>query len=112
MEQSVNVVTVTSPGPVLTPITAYTCLLTTAAILISIEANPNSFALFNTSSTGVQLPFAVPFFTASGEGQACIPVDIGSLNIPGVQDGSNVTLQVQFNGGDGNLFQVRNVFRF
>jgi hypothetical protein len=78
----------------------------TAAVLISLEANPTTFAVFNTTSTGEQLPFAVPFFSAAGEGPACIPVDIASLNIPGVQDGSNVTLQIQFNGGDGDLFQV------
>lgn len=79
---------------------------TIAAVLISLEANPTNFSVFNTTTTGVELPFAVPFFSATGEGVACIPVNIGSLNIAGVGNGTNVTLQVQFSGGDGNLFQV------
>jgi len=81
----------------------------TAAVLISIDQNPTNFSVFNISSTGVQLPFAVPFFQTTGEGLACIPVDIGKLNIPGIGNGSNVTLQVQFDGGDGNLFQCTDV---
>ncbi|THH05100.1 hypothetical protein EW145_g5038 [Phellinidium pouzarii] len=76
-----------------------------ADVLISIEQNPTNFSVFNQSLTGVELPFAVPIFKASGEGLACIAIDIGNLGIPGVGDGSNVTIQVQFNGGDGNLFQ-------
>ncbi|EJD04039.1 uncharacterized protein FOMMEDRAFT_133385 [Fomitiporia mediterranea MF3/22] len=76
-----------------------------AQILISIDQDPTSFSNFNTSSTGVQLPSAVPFFKATGEGPACIAIDIANLNITGVKDGSNVTIQVQFDGGDGNLFQ-------
>ncbi|TDL28569.1 hypothetical protein BD410DRAFT_738021 [Rickenella mellea] len=77
----------------------------TATVLISIDQNPTTFAEFNKSSTGVNLPPAVPFFKASGEGAVCVPIDIGALNITGVKDGSNVTIQVEFNGGDGQLFQ-------
>ncbi|PAV22305.1 hypothetical protein PNOK_0226200 [Pyrrhoderma noxium] len=76
-----------------------------AQVLISIEQNPTNFSVFNTSTTGVTLPAAVPFFKTSGEGLACIAIDIESLGIEGVKDGSNVTIQVQFDGGDGNLFQ-------
>ena len=74
--------------------------------MISIEQNPTNFSVFNTSTTGVTLPAAVPFFKTSGEGLACIAIDIESLGIEGIKDGSNVTIQVQFDGGDGNLFQV------
>ena len=74
--------------------------------MISIEQNPTNFSVFNTSTTGVTLPVAVPFFKTSGEGLACIAIDIESLGIEGIKDGSNVTIQVQFDGGDGNLFQV------
>ncbi|KLO13938.1 hypothetical protein SCHPADRAFT_795371, partial [Schizopora paradoxa] len=81
----------------------------TAAVLISIDQNPTNFSVFNISSSGIQLPFAVPFFQTTGEGAACIPVDIGKLNISGIGDGSNVTLQVEFNGGDGNLFQCTDI---
>ena len=79
-------------------------------MLISIEQNPSNFSVFNTSTTGVQLPFAVDWFSATGAGEICIPVDVASLNVEGVGDGSNVTLQAMFAGGDGNLFQVINVF--
>ncbi|KAI5123578.1 hypothetical protein M0805_003396 [Coniferiporia weirii] len=76
-----------------------------AEVLISIEQNPTNFSVFTTSSSGVNLPVAVPFFQASGEGPACIAIDIANLDIPGVKDQSNVTIQVRFDGGDGDLFQ-------
>ena len=74
--------------------------------MISIEQNPTNFSVFNTSTTGISLPVAVPFFKTSGEGLACTAIDIANLGIEGVTDGSNVTIQVQFDGGDGDLFQV------
>ncbi len=37
----------------------------------------------------------------------CIPVDIAALGINGVQNGTKATIMVQFNGGDGELYQVR-----
>ena len=77
------------------------------AVLISIDQNPTDFGVFNTSTSGVELPFAVPFFNIHNAGQLCIPVDITSLNIPGVQAGSNITLQVMQVGSAGNLYQVR-----
>jgi len=78
----------------------------TTAVLISIEQDPTTFTVFNTTSTGVQLPFAIPFFQLSEAGTFCFPLDIGDLNIPGIANGSNVTIQVMYNGGDDNLFQV------
>lgn len=75
-------------------------------MLISIDQDPTNFTQFNVSSTGVQLPVAVPFFSASGEGPACVAIDIENLDIKGVTDGSNVTIQVRYDGGDGDLFQV------
>lgn len=72
-----------------------------AQVLISTDQNPTNFSQFNTSSGA-----AVPFFKASGAGLACIAIDIENLNITGVKDGSNVTIQLQFEGGDGDLFQV------
>lgn len=79
-----------------------------AEVLISIDQDPTNFTQFNVSSTGVQLPPAVPFFSASGEGLACIAIDIENLGIQGVNNGSNVTIQVRFDGGDGDLWQVIN----
>ncbi|KAL5519027.1 hypothetical protein ACEPAH_710 [Sanghuangporus vaninii] len=74
-------------------------------VLISVEQNPTNFSVFNTSTSGQTLPLAVQPFQASGEGLACFAIDIQNLGIQGVQDGSNVTIQVEFNGGDDNLFQ-------
>ncbi|KAH8120235.1 hypothetical protein DFH11DRAFT_1558998 [Phellopilus nigrolimitatus] len=70
-----------------------------AQVLISIDQNPTNFSMFNTSSSGTQLPSACT-------GAACIAIDIANLGISNVKDGSNVTIQVQYDGGDGNLFQV------
>ena len=48
----------------------------------------------------------MPFFQVQGEGAFCFPIDLAAANLPGVQDGANVTLQFTFDGGDGELFQV------
>ncbi|PAV22302.1 hypothetical protein PNOK_0225900 [Pyrrhoderma noxium] len=77
----------------------------TAAVLISVEQNPSSFEDFNQTSDGTELPLAVSWFSTEGAGSVCIPVDIESLGISGIGDGSNVTLQTMLTGGDGNLFQ-------
>lgn len=76
------------------------------AVLISIDQNPSNFSVFNTSTSGVELPLAVDFFDFDFSGQLCIPVDIASLNIPGVAVGSNITLQVMQVSSKYNLFQV------
>ena len=67
-------------------------------VLLSTLGNPQNFANFSQ---------AVPFFQVTGEGAFCFPVDFAAANIPGVQDGANVTIQLEFDGGDGKLFQVR-----
>jgi hypothetical protein len=38
----------------------------------------------------------------------CFPIDLAAaaVNVSGLKDGANVTIQVLFNGGDGNLYQV------
>ncbi|KAL5495347.1 hypothetical protein ACEPAI_810 [Sanghuangporus weigelae] len=80
-----------------------------ASVLISIDQNPTNFSAFNTSSSGVQLPLAVDWFSSTGSGEICIPIDIASVNIEGVGDGSNVTLQTMFTGGHNNLYQCVDV---
>lgn len=81
--------------------------LYTVVTLISFDANPSAFSEFNQTSSGQPIPYLKPFIQLSGTGEVCIPVDIASLGVPGVQDGTNATIQVQFNGGDGELYQVR-----
>ncbi|KAL5534323.1 hypothetical protein ACEPAG_785 [Sanghuangporus baumii] len=80
-----------------------------ASVFISTDQSPTNFSAFNTSLSGVQLPFAVDWFSSTGSGEICIPIDIASLNIEGVSDGSNVTLQTMFTGGHNNLYQCVDV---
>ncbi|CAA7264700.1 unnamed protein product [Cyclocybe aegerita] len=74
----------------------------TAGVLISTVENPNNFDNF--SVNGVQ-QLAKPFARDEGAGTFCIPLNLTEAGIPGVQDGANVTIQVLFEGGDGNLYQ-------
>lgn len=75
----------------------------TLGIIISTVANPNNFANFTDSSGKYQM--AVNYFETSGEGSFCAPLNISAANIDGVKDGSNVTVQFIFDGGDGELYQ-------
>ena len=42
----------------------------------------------------------------SGEGLACFNIDLGKSGIAGVQENANVSIEVVFDGGDGQLYQV------
>jgi hypothetical protein len=72
--------------------------------IISTAQNATSFDQFNNSTGGFQ--FAVPYFKVENNGTVCAPVNIGSLGLAGIKDGSNVTVQIVYQGGDGNLYQV------
>ena len=71
--------------------------------IIATVQNPTSFDNF---SSGGQFQFVMPFFQTSGEGDFCFPVDFGAQNVTGVKNGANVTLQLIYDGGDGQLYQV------
>ncbi|KAL0950891.1 hypothetical protein HGRIS_007650 [Hohenbuehelia grisea] len=76
----------------------------TATALISTSQNPTTFQDFTQ---------ALPFFQLTGEGLFCIPLEFSNSNVTGLTAGQNVTLQIEFNGGDGSLFQAslpRNIF--
>jgi len=71
---------------------------------ISFDSNPSSFTQFNTSSNGTiynplievnQIP----------EGAACWNVNVSSLGVTDAKNGTNATLVVIFDGGDGTLYQ-------
>ena len=83
----------------LTPLSLFT-----VGVQISTDPNPNSFDDFHTSNGSDQL--AVPYFQGQGS-QGCIPVSIGALGLPGIANGSNVTIQLVQDGSDGSLYQVR-----
>lgn len=78
----------------------------TVGVQISTVANPDSFDDFHTANGSDQL--AVPYYESQGT-QGCIPVNISALSLPGVTNGSNVTLQLVQDGTDGNLYQVRRI---
>ncbi|KAH9487152.1 Copper acquisition factor BIM1 [Psilocybe cubensis] len=74
----------------------------TAAVIISTAENPNSFDLFSKDG---ERQFVRQFAKEDDAGAFCIPLNISAANIEGVRDGSNVTIQVVFDGGDGALYQ-------
>ncbi|GLB36371.1 putative GPI anchored protein [Lyophyllum shimeji] len=74
----------------------------TAGVIISTVQNPTSFDNF--SSQGEQ-QIVSPYAKQENAGTFCIPLNISNANIDGVKEGANVTIQVVFAGGDGNLYQ-------
>ncbi|ODN84399.1 hypothetical protein L202_00356 [Cryptococcus amylolentus CBS 6039] len=92
--------------------------LATVVAFISTSENPSSFDDFNTTSNGTSIPLASSIFQVA-EGERCFNIDLGSL--VGLTNGSDVTLQIQYDGvsplllieehyltlgqGDGNLYQ-------
>ncbi|CAK5280132.1 unnamed protein product [Mycena citricolor] len=64
----------------------------TAGIFATSKANPTNFSDFSTTVTN--------FFQDTGEGVFCFPINLSSFS-----DGQNVTIEVIFNGGDGQLYQ-------
>jgi hypothetical protein len=75
-------------------------------VLISTKANPSSPGDFNTSASGGQFQFAVPPSQQSGEGVYCFTIDASKTGLGEIKDGANATLEIAFDGGDGNLYQV------
>ncbi|KAI0361854.1 hypothetical protein OH77DRAFT_1380458, partial [Trametes cingulata] len=70
--------------------------------VIATVQDPNSFDNFTSDG---QFQFVVPFFKTSGEGDFCFPLDLSASKVNGVKDGANVTIQLIFDGGDGQLYQ-------
>jgi len=71
--------------------------------MLSTAASPESFNDFHTASGADQL--VVGYFKGTGT-SGCIRVMPNGAGIPGIQNGTNVTLQMVFDGGDGKLYQV------
>jgi len=72
-------------------------------VMLSTAASPQAFTDFHTASGGDQL--VVDYFKGTGT-SGCITVKPNGAGIPGIQNGTNVTLQMVFDGGDGRLYQV------
>ncbi|KJA25950.1 hypothetical protein HYPSUDRAFT_133890 [Hypholoma sublateritium FD-334 SS-4] len=67
-------------------------------VLISTLDNPQSFNNFSQVNS---------FFQDDGEGLFCFPLDFATSNVTslGLKSGDNVTIQIVFDGGDGQLYQ-------
>ncbi|GAA5954975.1 hypothetical protein JCM8115_005584 [Rhodotorula mucilaginosa] len=74
-------------------------------MFLSFDSNPTSFSQFNQTSSGQQYGLLDNFGSITGSGEFCFQVDVASLGVSGLSNGSVATLQVEFNGGDGSLFQ-------
>ncbi|TFK41392.1 hypothetical protein BDQ12DRAFT_591019, partial [Crucibulum laeve] len=74
----------------------------TAGVIISTVQNPRSFDNFSVNG---QQQFVSNYAKEADAGTFCIPLNISAANVEGVRDGSNVTIQIVFEGGDGNLYQ-------
>ncbi|KAF6766267.1 hypothetical protein DFP72DRAFT_12447 [Ephemerocybe angulata] len=74
----------------------------TVGVLLSTEKDPNSWESFSMNGTQT---FVRDYAKEEDAGTFCIPLDIAAAKIPGAVDGANVTIQVVFQGGDGNLYQ-------
>jgi len=75
----------------------------TVGVLVSTKPNPSSFSDFNNASGGNQV--VVNFFQTSGAGLACFNMDLSRSGVSGVVNGANVSIEVVFDGGDGQLYQ-------
>lgn len=87
---------------VLTEIPSYAL----AVIGVSFDENPSSLSDFNTTSSGKNYPLLLPTFSTPVEGSFCVQVNVSSLNVANVTNGTEATILMVFNGGDGTLHQV------
>ncbi|KAJ4494280.1 hypothetical protein C8R41DRAFT_310545 [Lentinula lateritia] len=69
----------------------------TAAVFITNASNPTSFDNFTQITS---------FFQETIEGSFCMSFDLSQTNATGLTNGENVTIQILYDGGDGNLFQA------
>jgi len=75
---------------------------------ISFDSNPTSFTQFNTSSNGTNYPFLIGV-NQIPEGAACWNVDVSALDVSDAKDGTNATIVIIFDGGDGTLYQCADI---
>nr|6IBH_A Chain A, Auxiliary activity CAZyme [Laetisaria arvalis]6IBH_B Chain B, Auxiliary activity CAZyme [Laetisaria arvalis]6IBI_A Chain A, Auxiliary activity CAZyme [Laetisaria arvalis]6IBI_B Chain B, Auxiliary activity CAZyme [Laetisaria arvalis]6IBI_C Chain C, Auxiliary activity CAZyme [Laetisaria arvalis]6IBI_D Chain D, Auxiliary activity CAZyme [Laetisaria arvalis]6IBJ_A Chain A, Auxiliary activity CAZyme [Laetisaria arvalis] len=79
----------------------------TVGAIISLETDADAWEDFKNSSGGDQI--AIAYRQVDNSGTYCVPFNPSSLNIAGIQDGANATIQVVYTGGDGNLYQCADV---
>jgi len=77
----------------------------TIGVIISTAQNPTAQDNFTTPSNSSAFQYVMEYNRQSGEGLYCLPLDIEAAGVSGIQDGSNVTIEIIFDGGDGTLYQ-------
>ncbi|EPQ60925.1 hypothetical protein GLOTRDRAFT_68971 [Gloeophyllum trabeum ATCC 11539] len=77
----------------------------TIGVIISTAQNPTSQDNFTDPKNSSAFQQVMQYNKQSGSGYFCLPVDIQASGISGVKDGSNVTIEIIFDGGDGQLYQ-------
>ncbi|KAG5648154.1 hypothetical protein DXG03_006108 [Asterophora parasitica] len=74
----------------------------TAGVIISTLQNPISFDNFTVNG---KQQIASAYAKNANAGTFCLPLDLAASGVAGVKDGANVTIQIVYAGGDGNLYQ-------
>jgi hypothetical protein len=73
-------------------------------VLVSTVQNPNNFDNFTDDG---KPQFAFPYQKEDIEGYFCVHIDLAQANVTGgLQSGQNVSLEIVFDGPDGELYQV------
>ncbi|KIJ38191.1 hypothetical protein M422DRAFT_259099 [Sphaerobolus stellatus SS14] len=77
-------------------------------VVVSFEISPSTFAEFYKTTNGTDIPALHPFTNLCTKDSLCIPVNVADTGLPEAKNGTNAT-SLQFNSGDGNLFQGADV---
>jgi hypothetical protein len=72
---------------------------------ISFDSSPSNFTQFNTTSSGQTYTNLVDFNQVP-EAHACWNANVSTLAVPEARNGTNATILVLYEGGDGTLYQV------
>lgn len=78
-------------------------------VAITLAEAPTKFDEFNATTNPGQGGTVTPFFRVTNEGDLCWKTDISALKIEGAVDGAKATLQVIYDGGDGQLYQCADI---
>jgi hypothetical protein len=76
--------------------------------MIAFDPAPSDIRNFTQTSSGQAQPPIRNWFQIDGSA-ICIGVDISSIGYPSATNGTKATLAVQYNGGDGALFQCSDI---
>lgn len=76
--------------------------------MISFASDPTDIKNFTQTSSGQDQPPIRDWFQIDGE-DICIGVDITSVGYSSAHNGTNATIAVLYQGGDGSLYQCADV---